>query len=464
MKYDLSRQLPNAVDIERNIIGAILLDKEAVNIAMEILTEECFYSDANAAVFKAIQSLWKRKDPVDLTTLVFELKKMHQLEILGGAYAVTSYTENVASSANIEAHCRIVAQCFIKRKIISLTQDIHEKAFDEYFDSLSLLDIFSLESKKLYDNILQGRVTSIIDTYNETMQANEAARANNGIVGMSTGIQALDAMIMGLEPGLKYTIAGRPGMGKTSLLKTIACNMAERGNPGALFLLEISRTQFMNNIISGVCEINSEKLKKGLFSDQEKMIIDHKMKNFPLKNLFVDDSGAITAKQIRSAVKRLKKLFGIKWFGVDFIQLVKTTNEERRGKLREEIVSDITYEMKNIAKEEDVACIELAQLSRAVESESNKRPNLSHLKDSGAIEAASDVVMFLYRPEYYGYETIGPGRESAKGVAEIIIAKQRNGPTGSVLTKYIAPFTKFTNRENEPINPQLNINNQLDDF
>lgn len=462
MVFQEGKLQPNSQEIEEIVLGAAMLERDGATTVVELLQPECFYNSDHSIIFSAIQAVYKRKDPVDIITVTSELKKTHQLEIIGGPYKITSLTSRVSASANTESHCRILLQLFIKRKIILLSSELYKNAYDDYFDSLDLLDIFSKESKKLYDHIIHGKIVSTEQIYNSTVESIKEAQKNGGIIGIPTGFKQIDNVLIGLRPGFKYIVAGLPGMGKTSFVKTLAVNLIKGGHPGAFFSLEMTSEQLMIHIMADVCEIDNQKLPKGNLSTQEELMIKQKMSKFPMHTLFIDDTASITTTQLRSAVKRLVRLFNIEWFVVDYSQMLKLPPSERKGKSKEEITSEVTYTIKEIAKEENISAIELSQLSRESDKRSDKRPSLSDLKYSGALEASADVVIFLHRPEYHGYRTVGPNKESADGYTEVIIGKNRHGKTGTILLDYIPQFTRFVDRDDSILLPE--IKNDLEDF
>ncbi|MCC7514506.1 MAG: hypothetical protein IT212_07420 [Bacteroidia bacterium] len=449
---------PQANDLEKIIIGSMLIESDCIDTVFQILNKECFYNDNCAIIFGAIENLYNKKQTVDIITITHELKRTRQLDIVGGAYEISSLSNSISSTSNIEAHCRIVLQQFMRRKLIDIARTTTSSAYDEYQDVLKVTDDFIAEGKKLYDHMTFGKTNSTTELLAELMQDLE----EQGVTGRKSGIKELDDIIVCFEPGLKYTIAGRPSMGKTAMAKTFACNLADQNSPGIIFSMEVTAKQFMVNITSGVCEIDNERLRKKLLSEEEKKSIWEKMGRFKKELIIIDDKSMITPEYIYKKIKKAIKTHQIEWFMVDYTQMGKVENA--KGKMKEERVGDFSQALKDICKSENVFCLEIAQVKRLDEnSKKGSRPSLQDLKDSGTIEASADTVMLLYRPEYYGYQTFGPNKEDSKGVTEIIVAKQRGGRTASALATFLPQYTKFINRKpSETIG--IYTGEQIDEF
>ncbi len=435
---------PESVELEELILGAIMIEQDCIPIVLEILHKDCFYNPVHIILFSAIENLFKRKESVDIETVVYELRRLNKLDEIGGAYYVTKLTNRVASSANIETWCRIVLQQYIRRKIIEVSTHSITEAYDDGKDCLSVLDTFIAEGKSIYDHITFGITQSTDDLLVELMADIEQTE----VKGLSTGIKALDEYIVCLEKGLKYTIAGRPGQGKTSSAKSIAVNLINQGSPGIIFTMEMTEKQFMVQIVSGICDIDSERIRKKELTPIEKESIWTKMKAFKKELLIIDGRSNVTPGYMTKKVKKAIKTHKIEWFMVDYTQMGRVDNP--KGKMKEERVAEFSQAIKDIAKSENIIAIELAQLVKApTDKGESKRPQLSDIRDSGMIEASADCVLLLYRSEYYGFQTIGPPdrKESSIGVAEIIIAKNRQGRVGSVLTTFLPQYTKFIDRQ-----------------
>lgn len=431
--------MPHDLALEEAVLGAIMLEKNAVNTAMLLIKREHFYNDFHAIIFDAIETLHKKKIAIDILTVTNEIKRVGKLDIIGGPFFIVSLTNRIASAANIEFHISIIVEKFIRRRTIEIADSAKESAFDGYKDPYEALDSFIKESKELYNHINFSADTPSDELISSIMQNVES----NAIAGYPTKIKSLNGYITSLQPGLKYTIGGRTSMGKTSLLTTLACDLIIDEVPGVIFSMEMSSKQLMINIISYFCEIDSLKIRRNKLSYDERALIHKKMKEVDMNLLIIDKKSSITDGYLFKRVKKLIKDKGIRWFAVDYTQIGKL--DESKGKQKEERIGDFSIAIKDVAKSEDVAAIELSQINRGSEKAESKRPGLADLKDSGAIEASADVVMLLYRPEYYGFKTFGPGgKYEAKGAAELIIAKQRMGPTGNILLNYQPEFSKFT--------------------
>lgn len=439
--FEIGKMQPQAIELEEAVLGALMLEKDALVNVIDILQPKSFYKEAHELIFKAIVSLFLKSEPVDILTVTNELRKTKELEIVGGAYYVTTLTNRVASSANAVFHANIIAQKYIQRELIRISTESIRKSYDDYFDVANTLESHINEGKKLYDQINSGGITNSDKLLVELMYD-----CDSGIIpGKSTGLSQLDDYIVCLEKGMKYTIGARPGMGKTALMKTIACNLINQGCPGMIFSMEITAKQFMLQVVSAVCEIENERLRKRKLTAQDKEMIWHKMKTFRKDLLFIDDKSGITASYLSKKVKKAVKDHNIQWFMVDYTQMSKSDNP--KGKMKEERIGEFSQGIKDTAKENDVIGIELSQLSKASDKES-RRPQLGDLKDSGTIEASADCVMLLYRPEYYGIKFTDKEKTvSSAGAAEIIVAKNRHGRVGSVPSRFIPQFTKFIDWE-----------------
>lgn len=460
---DIGKLPPNAIEFEEIVLGAMMLEQECIPVVLEIINKQCFYKDHNAIIFNAIETLYKRRDPVNGASVTMELIKTKQLELIGGAYTISTLTSKIISSAGIDYNARIILQQFLRRQIIKTSSLAIEEAYDESNDVLALMDDFVSDWKQLYDHIYFGKTSSTDEILVELMDDMDKKEVN----GLSTGIKAIDDYIVCLERGLKYTIAGRPGMGKTSLAKTIACNLISQGIPGIVFSMEVTAMQFMTTVVSGVCEIDSERIRKKELTPAEKQSITNKMKAFRTDLLIIDDKSNITENYILKKVKKAIKTHNIQWFMVDYVQMGRSDNPKVKAK--EERIGDFSQGIKNVAKGENLIAIELAQLVKSTGSsfggkgeKESKRPQVSDIRDSGMIEASADCIMLLYRPEQYGFSTVHG--ESAKGLAEVIIAKNRQGRTGSALTNFTEQYTKFTDQLKVQHTQENNIDDSIHAF
>ncbi len=441
---DIGKMPPQAVELEEAVLGALMLERDALTNVIDILKPQSFYKEAHERIFSAIEKLFTRSEPVDILTVTQELKKSGELDLVGGAYYITQLTNRVASAANVEFHARIVAQKHIQRELIRASSETIRDAYEESTDIFDLLD----KAEKDLFSIVEGNIRKNYDKMstliNSAMTQIEAIKNNKGsFSGVPSGLTALDRLTSGWQNSDLVIIAARPAMGKTALVLTMARNAAvDFKKPVAVFSLEMSSLQLVTRLISSESEIQSEKLKKGNLEDYEFMQIHEKIKKLADAPLFIDDTPGLSVFELRAKARRLKEQHKIELIIVDYLQLM-TAGGEGKGN-REQEISTISRSLKGLAKELNVPVIALSQLSRAVETRGgDKRPQLSDLRESGAIEQDADMVMFIHRPEYYNITEDANGGDT-RGVAELIIAKHRNGPVDSAKTRYIGQFTKFT--------------------
>lgn len=438
---------PQAVELEEAVLGALMLEKDALTEVIDILKPHSFYKDAHARIFSAIHELFSRSEPVDILTVTQELKKTGELDIVGGAYYITQLTNRVASAANAEFHARIISQKYIQRELIRVSTKTINDAYEEGSDVFDLLDnaessLFSIMEgniKKNYD-----KMSSLIK---KAIEQIEVAKNNKGsFTGVASGLTALDRLTTGWQKSDLVIIAARPAMGKTALVLTMARNAAVDFNkPVAIFSLEMSSLQLVTRLIASESELSSEKLKKGQLEDYEFQQLNDKIAKLSSAPLFIDDTPGLSVFELRAKARRLKEQHNIELIIVDYLQLM-TAGSEGKGN-REQEIATISRSLKGLAKELEIPVIALSQLSRAVETRGgDKRPQLSDLRESGAIEQDADMVMFIHRPEYYNITEDAEGNSTA-GVAELIIAKHRNGPVDSARTRFIGQFTKFADLE-----------------
>jgi replicative DNA helicase len=434
---------PQAVDLEEAVLGAVMLEKDALTSVIDILKADSFYKDAHARIYNAIQQLFTRSEPVDILTVTQELKKTGELEIVGGAYYITQLTNRVASAANAEFHARIVAQKFIQRELIRISTKTINDAYEDGSDVFDLLD----DAEKNLFSIVEGNIKKNYDKMStlikQAMEQIEATRNNKGsFSGVPSGLSALDRITSGWQKSDLVIIAARPAMGKTALVLTMARNASvEFKKPVAIFSLEMSSLQLVTRLISSESELSSEKLKKGELEEFEIHQLTSKTKALAEAPLFIDDTPGLSIFELRAKARRLKEQHNIELLIIDYLQLM-TAGSEGRGNREQEIAS-ISRSLKGLAKELNIPVIALSQLSRAVESRGgDKRPQLSDLRESGAIEQDADMVLFIHRPEYYGLTEDAEGGDT-RGMAELIVAKHRNGPIDTAKTRYIGQYTKF---------------------
>jgi len=434
---------PQAVELEEAVLGALMLEKNALTVVADILTKECFYKDTHKEIFEAIQILSKDSQPVDILTVCNELKKLGKLEIVGGPHAVAQLTGRVASAANIEFHARIVLQKFLQRELIRISSETLRDAFEDTTDVFDLLD--STEQKLF--NISEGNIRKNYETMQGLLakavkKIETAAQNTSGITGVPSGFMALDKMTSGWQNADLLILAARPAMGKTAFVLSIARNAAvDYKTPVAVFSLEMAAEQLVARLISAETGIISDKLKKGNLEPHEWTQLHHKITALENAPLYIDDTAGLSIFELRTKARRLKSEKDIKMIVIDYLQLMTAGNEHKGN--REQEISAISRSLKAIAKELDIPIIALSQLSRSVETRGGtKKPMLSDLRESGAIEQDADMVMFIYRPEYYGVHD--EDGMPTHGRADIIIAKHRSGGVGEVPLRFINEQAKFT--------------------
>ncbi len=436
---------PQAVDLEEAVLGALMLEKNALTSVIDILHPDSFYKDTHKIIFQAIRRLFDKQQPIDILTVTNELKFTGELDIVGGPFFITQLTNRVASSANIEFHSRIILQKHIQRELIRISSDIIK---DAYEDTTDVFELFNKAEKNLFE-VTQGNITrnyqEMKSLVSEAIKEVEAARLKGtGITGIESGFTELDRVTAGWQKSDLVIVAARPGMGKTAFVLSLARNAAiDFKHPVAFFSLEMSSVQLVNRLISGEAEIPADKLKKGTLAAHEWQQLNAKIGKLSEAKLLIDDTPALSIFDLRSKARRLKQEHDIQLIIIDYIQLMRGETENRNGN-REQEISLISRSLKSIAKELNVPIIALSQLSRMVEHRGGiKRPQLSDLRESGAIEQDADMVLFIYRPEYYGL-TEDENNNSTRSVAEIIIAKHRNGALRDVRLRFIDTLAKFT--------------------
>ena len=446
---------PQATEIERAVLGALMIDKDAYTIVCEMLYPESFYEPRNQKIYTAIRDLEMKEQPVDIWTVTEQLAKQGDLEDVGGPAYVTELSSRVASSANIEYHARIIAQKFLARQLISYASFIETKAFDETIDIDDLMQeaegsLFELSQKNMKKDYTQ--IDPVIKTAIDVIQ--KSAANKDGLTGVPSGYYKLDDITSGWQPSDLVIVAGRPAMGKTSFALSMAKNIAaEYQVPMAFFSLEMSNTQLVNRLISNVCEIQGSKILNGQLRPDEWERLDKRVNNLLGAPLFIDDTPGLSVFELRTKARRLVREHGVKMIMIDYLQLMNANG--MRFSSRQEEVSTISRSLKGLAKELDIPIIALSQLNRGVESREGlegKRPQLSDLRESGAIEQDADMVLFVHRPEYYHIYQDDNGRD-LHGMAQIIIAKHRKGATGDVLLTFRGEFTRFENPEDSRLHP-----------
>ena len=435
---------PQAKELEEVVLGAMMVEKSAVNAVIDVLQPESFYVEAYGEVFRAIQTLFNNSEPIDLLTVTEQLRKEGKLDMLGGSHRVASLTSRVASSANVEFHARIIAQKHIQRELIRVSNAIIEKAYDETSDVFDLLDEAESKLFEVAEGNIRKSYESMSTVMRQALDDIEAARNNeDGVSGVPSGFHDLDKITGGWQRSDMIVLAARPGMGKTAFVLSMARNMAvDHDIPVAVFSLEMSAVQLVQRLISSETEINSDKFRKGNLEEHEYQQLHSRCGKLSKAPLFIDDTPGLNIFELRAKCRRLKAQHGIDMVIIDYLQLMSAGSDKGN---REQEISSISRSIKGIAKELDVPIIALSQLSRNVETRGgDKRPLLSDLRESGAIEQDADIVAFIYRAEYYGITEHPDGIDTA-GLGELILAKHRHGALDTIKMKFVKNLAKFAN-------------------
>ena len=451
---------PQALDIEKVVLGALMIDKDAFTVVSEILRPETFYDPRHQKIYGAIQSLNFHERPVDIMTVAEELKHQGNLEEIGGPAYIVEISSHVASSAHIDYHGKILQQKFLARQLIQFASMIETDAFDETVDVDDLMQraegsLFELSQKNMAQEYTQ--IDPIVQQAHELLLKAANNKDSGGLTGVSTGYHDLDKITAGWQPSDLVIIAGRPAMGKTSFALSLAKNIAiDNRIPMAFFSLEMNNVQLVNRLLSNVCSISGSKILSGQLDPSDWERFDTNLRKMEGAPIYVDDTPGLSVFELRTKARRLAREHGIKVLMVDYLQLMNA-NGMRFGSRQEE-VSTISRSLKGLAKELDIPVLALSQLNRTVEQRDGiegKRPQLSDLRESGAIEQDADMVLFVHRPEYYRIFQDEKGND-LHGKAQIIIAKHRKGATGDVLLNFKGEFTRFANPEEDNFLPSMN--------
>ena len=438
---DLAKIPPHDIDAEQAVLGSMLTDKDAVNAAIETLKEDAFYREDNRAIYQAIINLYSKSEPIDIITLKDELESMDKFEQVGGYEYLASLPDKVPTTANVQKYIKIVEEKAILRKLIKTANEIIELGYDPAED---VEDIMDNAEKKIFD-IMQSKnqkgYTPIKDVLVESFtKLEELYNRKQHITGVPTGFVELDYKTAGLHGSELILVAARPAMGKTAFALNIATNAALRGNaPVAIFSLEMSKDQLVNRILCSEAMVDSNKVRTGKLEEDDWVKLAGAIGPLSESEIYIDDTPGISVMEIRTKCRKLKMEKNIGLVVIDYLQLVQGSNKRQAS--REQEISEISRSLKILAKEINVPVIALSQLSRAAEQRPDHRPMLSDLRESGAIEQDADIVMFLYRDDYYNKES------EKKDIAEVIIAKQRGGQTGTVELLWMGNYTKFVNLE-----------------
>lgn len=459
---------PQDISLEQAVLGAMMIDKKGVDEVIDVLNADVFYKVQHQYIYQAIYELFQQTQPVDLLTVAEQLRKNGNLEAIGGEYYLIQLTQKVSSSAHVEFHSRIILQKFIQRSLIRISSEIIEDAYDETTDVFDLLD--SAESK-LYE-VTQGNLKRSTESAGELVikarkKIEELSNREDTFSGIPSGFTKLDKLTSGWQSSDLVIVAARPGMGKTALTLSMARNISVGQNiPVAFFSLEMSSVQLITRLISSETGLSSEKLRTGRLEQHEWEQLNIKVKDLENAPLYIDDTPSLSIFDLRAKARRLASQYGIKLIIIDYLQLMTANSNSKGGGNREQEISTISRNLKALAKELDVPVIALSQLSRQVESRpGHKRPLLSDLRESGAIEQDADIVSFIYRPEYYKIdEWDDEAQTPTHNQAEFIVAKHRNGGLDNIRLKFIGNLGKFDNLDefDSPMEFQSKMNRDFD--
>jgi len=453
MAFEMGKVPPQAIDLEEAVLGAIMLERDAVITVMDVLKPESFYKDAHQKIFQAVADLSTRLEPIDLYTVTEELRKKGDLDEVGGPVYIAQLTSKIGSAAHIDFHAKIIAQKFIQRELIRISSEIQKRSFDDGPDVSDLLDFAEMELFRLAEGNIKREAAQINIVVKEALrQLEEASKREDGLSGVPAGFSELDRMTNGWQNSDLVIIAARPSMGKTAFVLSMTRNMAVNHKRGvAFFSLEMASVQLVNRLIVAESGISSEKIRSGRLDPHEWTQLEVKIRDLVEAPIFIDDTPSLSIYDFRAKCRRLKAQHDIGIVIIDYLQLM-TGPAETKGN-REQEVSTISRSLKAIAKELNIPIIALSQLNRSVETRTgSKRPQLSDLRESGAIEQDADMVLFIHRPEYYGF-TEDENGNSLIGLAEIIVAKHRNGAVGDVQLRFLKEQARFTDIENFNLTP-----------
>lgn len=452
VKDTMGRVAPRDRELEEAVLGAMMLEKDAYTNVCELLKPESFYEPRNRLIYEAIQNLGAAQRPIDMLTVTEQLRLNGTLEQAGGAVFITELTSRVSSAAHVEFHARIVAQKYLARELISFASNIENKAFDESNDVDDLLQEAEGKLFEISQRNVKKDVTQIDPVINQALQQiQNAANRESGLSGLESGYHDLDKLTSGWQNSDLIIIAARPAMGKTAFVLSMAKNMAINYNtPIAVFSLEMSNLQLVNRMISNVCEIPGEKIKSGQLTTMEWDQMMARIKNLTGAPLYIDDTPSLSIFELRTKARRLVREHQVSMIIIDYLQLMNASGMKFGS--REQEVSMISRSLKHLAKELNIPIIALSQLNRSVENRTDgKRPQLSDLRESGAIEQDADIVCFIHRPEYYLHSDTDANGNDIRGLAEFIVAKHRSGSVDDVKLRFRAKFARFENWDSEEL-------------
>jgi replicative DNA helicase len=441
---------PQAGELEQAVLGACMLEKDTFAQVLEIIqSEDCFYVDAHQKIYAAMRRLFDKGTPVDLLTITEDLRKTNELELVGGAYYLTNLTMSVLSSAHVEAHARIVMEKFIQRELIRISGSVISDAYEDSTDVFDLLDKAESGLYEITDKHLRKNFKSLQDVLVRTVnEIDENRNKTDDMTGVPSGFKSLDNLTSGWQKTDLIILAARPSVGKTAFALNLAMNAAMNAGkqfPVVVFSLEMGAGQIVKRMLSAVTDVSMEAITRGKMAEHEFVQMSQRMNKLAQAQIFIDDQAALNIFELRAKARRLKQKHDIQLIIIDYLQLMQATVD--KGGNREQEISKISRDLKALAKELEVPIIALSQLNRSVETrKESKMPQLSDLRESGAIEQDADLVMFLYRPEYYGINNDAMG-EAVEGETHINIAKHRNGSTGVEKVRFIKEYQRFVDLE-----------------
>ncbi len=455
---------PQAIELEKAILGAMMIDKRGVDEVVDLLFDEVFYLPEHQEIFSAIIQLFEQGKPIDIFTVTEALRSRGTLQQVGGEYYLITLSNLVATAAHIEYHARIVLQMYVKRRLIEISGEIIEKAYDETTDVLDLLDNAEQELFKVSQGSLKRGSAKIASVVTDVKAQLEQLAKQEGLSGISTGFPSLDDYTSGWQNGDLVIIAARPGMGKTAFVLSMARNMAvDHQVPVAIFNLEMTSDQLIKRLFSIETEIPSEKFRSGKLTDMEWNLLNSKMDKIADAPIYINDSSMLSIFDLRAQARRMKSQFDIGILIIDYLQLMTAQTNNKSGN-REQEISTISRNLKALAKELNIPVIALSQLSRKVEERTDKsghkRPQLADLRESGAIEQDADIVSFIYRPEYYKID-LWEDDTPTQNQAEYIIAKHRNGRTGNIRLRFEGQYGRFS--ELNMLSEEFTMESKLND-
>lgn len=454
-----SKLPPQAVDIERAVIAAILIDKDALPMVIDSLKPDTFYKEVHARIYQAIVNLFAESSPVEMLTVTNQLRKTEELELVGGPQYIMELTQAVNASTNIEFHSKILIEMWVKRSMVEIGSNIQRKAYEDSTDAFELLDAAQQDVFKLSEGVVRkGHITIKKGISMQLAEMDSKRHMQDGVIGVPSGFSKLDDITGGWQRGELAILAARPGMGKTAFVVSALRNASvDFEKPVAIFSLEMASLQLVARLISAEAEIDNEKIRKASLTPGEWEQLHHRIHRLSNAPLYIDDTPALSVLELRAKARRLKAQYDIQMIVIDYLQLMSGDSGSKKGPgTREQEISFISRSLKNLAKELDIPVIALSQLSRSVETRGgDKRPQLSDLRESGAIEQDADLVIFLYRPEYYGIMVDENGAPT-NGTGEAIIAKNRSGKLETARMRFIGKYTKFAELDHASVS-QINI-------